>query len=129
MNYELAKELKEAGLKPIWLDAPDESKNFYGGRIIYGYTHPDFVPEGAIYRPNLSELIEACGDPFAALYHRNTAELVCNDLHGKEVIRGKDWVARYYDIKLGSFNEKFGWGDTPEEAVARLWLALNPKKE
>ncbi len=78
MNYELAKELKDAGL--VW-----DSDN-------------------ADY-PTLSELIEACGIYFGAL-ERAVSE--------KEIT----WLC-------GGLNHAFiAKGDTPEEAVARLWLAL-----
>ena len=61
------------------------------------------------FEPTLSELIEACGDRFDKL------ELT-QSLDGKT----KEWEAtgdRYWN----------GYGSTPEEAVAKLWLALNKK--
>lgn len=54
----------------------------------------------------LSELIEACGDSFLMLVHPNKG------------IRD-DWSA------FGVPNN--GFGSTPEEAVAELYLALNSK--
>lgn len=54
--------------------------------------------------PTLSELIEACGEDFY------------------DLVRFSDrWQAR--SPMLGNSNI----GETPEEAVARLWLALNKK--
>jgi hypothetical protein len=91
MNYELAKELKEAGFPKIAFDVIGEQPN---GVVV-------------INKPTLSELIEACGDNLYSLYN-----------HGQswEVHSNSDqWDTL---IKAGS---------TPEEAVARLWLALNKK--
>jgi hypothetical protein len=53
-----------------------------------------------VYAPTLSELIKACGPSFSTLTH------------------GESWQASN------------GWGisefgDSPEDAVARLWLAVN----
>ena len=55
-----------------------------------------------VYVPTLSELIEACGVNFLMLSQRNPGA----------------WGAAgtpYHDVR----------GNAPEEAVARLWLALN----
>ena len=59
--------------------------------------------------PSLSELIEACGEGF------------------EELVRFKDKNA--IGAKWGAFtNPKIvSRGNTPEEAVARLWLGLNKK--
>jgi hypothetical protein len=112
MNIELAQELKEAGY-------PQEVNLFYwitrpGGKrsVIYGV--PDElgklqIPKGAksFAAPMLSELIEACGDGFEALSKRDESE----------------WLAI---SKVGLLDKSQGrLGKTPEEAVARLWLALN----
>lgn len=56
--------------------------------------------------PTLSELIEACGD-------------VC-----LLVRKGKEAKASNYKFEL---ENKYFYGSTPEEAVARLWLELNKK--
>lgn len=64
--------------------------------------------EDKAYNPTLSELIEACGSPF----------FLTKD---QDYNAGK-WTAVTtipHEIKLV--------GNTPEEAVARLWLALNKK--
>lgn len=99
MNYELAKELKDAGFpqsegRPLILPGNvllsvvgDEHNN------IESVTHED----GA-YLPTLSELIESCGD-----------------------------VVLYANVNIPTLaycDEKVGEGSTPEEAVARLWLSL-----
>ena len=57
--------------------------------------------------PTLSRLIEACGEDFGAL--------------GKEP---DCWVACEYVSQDGTW-ENTHEGETPEDAVARLWLSLN----
>ncbi len=102
MNYELAKELKNAGFKvpPIhegfWFDE-------YGQRC--GNVH------GSTYIPTLEELIEACGEI---------------TLQGEGT--NGEWRARKV-LNHGSTEEtqELVVGSTPTEAVARLWLALNKK--
>jgi hypothetical protein len=73
------------------------------------------------YDPTLSELIEACGDEFDALYRleKDYVSAVSED----RVPGG--WEATPED--KGEERGWFCWGKTPEEAVANLWLALNPK--
>jgi hypothetical protein len=56
------------------------------------------------YVPTLSELIEACGSDFREL----TRSL------------NSDWWAKGYNFKTE-------FASTPEETVAKLWLALNKK--
>jgi hypothetical protein len=59
--------------------------------------------------PTLSELIDACGDEFDALAHRETTE-------------GGEWVA------LSFHSHRHARSAEPEEAVAHLWLALYANK-
>lgn len=65
---------------------------------------PDRPAEDWITMPTLSELIEACGDRF-------------------------DNLRRIYDGSFAaeSIGKEPQGGDTPEEAVANLWLLLNKK--
>jgi hypothetical protein len=114
MDYELAKKLKDAGF-------PQTGK----GSIELGYPEPKVnsytkttpiikEPLDEVYHPTLEELIEACGDKFHHLVHeKNTVSL-------------DEWCA-----SDGSFVWKVDacWGMTPSGAVAKLWLALNAKKE
>jgi hypothetical protein len=58
--------------------------------------------ENGYYCPNLSDLIEACGDSFSRLYILKTI-----------------WTAESDNL------EQIAMGDSAEEAVGRLWLALN----
>ena len=93
MEYELAKQLKEAGFPDIsWFSL-----------IVNGSTD-----EIRYQMPALSELIEACGDKIDTI-----------ERHRKK----GGW-----DADNGEWdNDKYicSHGDTPEEAVAKLWLELN----
>lgn len=102
MTYELAKKLKNAGFS-------QEGKG-WKGRL------PSFNPISlfvtTVYFPTLSELIEACGDGFFSL------KLVPNSREGL------NWRTRSTEYKQ---SHEFA-GQTPEEAVANLWLELNKKR-
>jgi hypothetical protein len=94
MNYELAKQLKDAGFP--------QQENSYQAIQTYPAKNAGVIP----YYPSLSELIEACGDRFNS---------VCREPDG---MWWADWESKPLELE----------GDratTPEEAVARLWLALN----
>jgi ABC-type glycerol-3-phosphate transport system substrate-binding protein len=128
MTYELAKELKDAGF-------PQNHSEFYYGQ---GYGFNDKSVYELHYRseqkpirpwvtylaaPTLSELIEACpkkreGDG----KHKHDAYLAL------EMSPSGRWTAgynRYQNHEGYYFDEDEEAGETPEEAVARLWLALN----
>ncbi len=116
ISYETAKKLKDAGFPYIqkkvafnlyekaWKYIPSEES----GPIA---TDQQLVP-------TLSELIKACGERFVALRHWDLEKA---DIELSEKIIGYDssWMAETY--------ERQGFGSTPEEAVAHLWLALNKK--
>jgi hypothetical protein len=115
MNYDLAKQLKEAGFyqngdgKTLMRENADGSEGVYdemNDRTMFlEYFNPDYVaqhPEWVVYYPLLSELIEACGEHFDCLYNR-----------------GQDWGASHF---ANGRNQAIG--KTPEDAVARLYLAL-----
>lgn len=105
MKYELAKELKDVGF--VFTENQgcatfvnkDESVIKY--RQIPADGHNERIP-------NLSELIEACG----------------KDLSNLTRLRDY-WVCNFDDDYNCDGDSN---GDTPEEAVARLWLALNDKQ-
>jgi hypothetical protein len=109
MNYELAKQLKDAGYpQPIivrtcghsyWIA---ESKN---GR-----------EQERCYVPTLSELIEACGHPIVLHSPGST------DINEGYYMPSKNLWSAFQGW------EKTAFGNTPEEAVAHLWLALNSTK-
>ena len=109
MTYELAKQLKEEG----WEQDEIKMRDHIGGRWIASdgiesaYQGSD---DNECYAPNLSELIEACGDGAIHLW-------------SNEHIKDK-WMAQFtLDYVL-----KSGEGKTPEEAVAKLWLSLKSQK-
>lgn len=108
MNYELVKQLKEAGF-PQGTSSSD---------IHYTYVDKKNNPCSALvtdsaYIPTLSELIEAC-DVFPANFL----------LYGRAQDR---WEA----TKVNSLQPnaephcETKYGSTPKEAVAKLWLKLN----
>jgi hypothetical protein len=70
-------------------------------------------PAGSV--PTLSELVDACV--------RISAQ---QDFH-LEHLEGEDWRAASCHLGETTWSDHDGWcdGATPEEAVARLWLALN----
>ena len=108
MNYELAKQLKDAGF-------PFRTSLFAS---INDNTPLDF--NGTPYNvPTLSELIEACGK-----------YVLVGEID-------KEWIAFYSEDgfkspvgldAIDTFLVRSEHGTTPEEAVANLYLALHAKK-
>lgn len=109
MKSELKKELQDAGFK-------------WEKRLLLTTSVCDCTPytnaEGNIYHnsllcninsPTLEELIDACGEAFISL---------------ERPIKEKKWWAEGYGNGYIGIAQD---GKTPEEAVARLWLALNAK--
>lgn len=141
MNIELAQELKEAGFPQEWRLGSAfycENELYYIGDVESLSEWKD-NPDGSGYHtasnsgcgccsfgvgssvneytyvPTLEELIEACGEEFKALENTN---LVYGNINENE-----RWFATSsYKRNLSYVG---GIGKTPEEAVARLWLALN----
>lgn len=109
MDYTLAKELKDAGFLQ---DGNGDWIDFDGGTWRHN-PHADFAHA---YRPTLEELIEAC-NPEEGYFSLEFMQ--------------SNWVAQYGtqdEVDYYGGNEKSGgYYDTPTEAVARLWLALNKK--
>jgi hypothetical protein len=102
MDYFLAKELKDAGF-------PQNGKSCD--------THSDINHSTLVERfvhPTLSELIEACPKQMG------TATFVLGSAN-----QGQAWVACYFDFRANRGAELNETGQTPDEAVARLWLALH----
>lgn len=100
MNYELAKQLKDAGFPQDKSDDrifPDETRTGYGQKIA-----------DVCVLPTLSGLIEAIEENTA---HNGFKSLTTD---------GYGWDAEANSGKEGS-------GQTPEEACANLWLALHGK--
>ena len=118
MTYELAKKLKNAGFlqKVQGSVICEDNHKRYDEYVNCEKEHP--------YSPTLSELIEACGDKF-----------VLHSPHSKDV-NEECWNAgdKWWAVKQGvenNPNAEYGTimvqGDTPEEAVANLWLKLHGK--
>jgi hypothetical protein len=96
VNYELARELKVAGF-------PRKDPLAWD---LWEYA-TDGKPGTYIGAPTLEELIEACGKDFQELQRSRSGTW---DAFGHKAY-GKAFIG--------------GTSDTPTEAVARLWLALN----
>jgi hypothetical protein len=97
MDYELTKELEDAGF-------PQGGKGSFvapADKIVVRREH-------RVYCPTLSELIEACGNGFGKLQRSPGNGF---DAYPADGVSGHTPVPKR--------------GPTPEEAVARLWLALN----
>ena len=110
MNYKLAKQLLKAGFP--------QPKYFTAGN----YHEKN---EEMIFIPTLSELIKACPKEVKAPNHNTKAQKPIEHLF--RLGWGDGWYAGY-EFYESSIIELYGWGKTPEEAVARLWLQLNLPK-
>ena len=117
ITFELAQKLHKAGLRRvgnieltqffisentimIWQDIM-KARNTIGGLPYW----KEFVP---VY--TLEELIDACGNNFGEFKKANNT-----------------WWANNGKEKNDGTNEMEVYGETPEEAIAKLWLALNNK--
>lgn len=112
LSYELAKKIQDSGFeyKPRLhaMILPDNSI------LTLGTT--DEEAKDGIYEPLLSELIEACGD-FPNQF----------SLYGRDKDR---WETSMIPTQIFGALLKATiteYGDTPEIAVAKLWLELNKK--
>ena len=100
MDYDLAESLMDAGFQQIGK-----------GSLIGPLDKLVWRSGDRVYAPTLEELIEACGDQFDSL-ERNS---------------DKTFTAIYSNGPTGEMlHEDLQFkGQTPEEAVANLWLELN----
>lgn len=120
IKYKINKKLKEAGFP----DSEEwEERTSYGDTFFAfgGSYHDEEYPQ-----TDLSSLIEACGDGFKGLLSPVVLGidgwLAIIDL--PEIKRTKkDEPNNYLNFCYG----KFISGNTPEEAVANLWIKLNEK--
>lgn len=119
MNYELAKKLKEAGFPQKYEPLCEHQRKMMERGEMWGgfeaMKHQETCDEPGACVPTLSELIEACGDGFKGLWRHLE----------KKSIDGKSWTATRWK-RRGHFMKY--WGNTPEEAVSNLWLALNQEE-
>jgi hypothetical protein len=135
MPHQLSKELRDAGFPNIqdvqhrqgreFLDPNDRVSVYSLGEI--ASTEDWFIP-------TLEELIEACGDDFKCV--RNSRHEMWDSqgrVGGDRQFEGAwpdspEWVAeavRTYSGAEGTTGQISRDGQTPTDAVARLWLALN----
>jgi len=111
MNYELALALKNAGF-PQKYHYDWQGISDFPASTILDKEHPEEWGV-RISNPTLSELVEACGDGFTFIKRDK-------NWNGKYC-----WMAVYeHEIPMNCVRAD---GSTPEEAVARLYLALNKK--
>jgi hypothetical protein len=114
MSFALAKELKDAGFVPktninavyfindhLKIRREDALRMWYGDKSRLGLDLD--LSKEVVYSPTLTELIEACGLPF---------QLSC------------EAGGRWYASNTTNADDR-GSGETPAEAVARLWLILH----
>ena len=103
MTFEFAIQLKDAGFP--FKEQPHE---YIHAALERGIVINGFSWDGLnFYTPSLSELIEACGDDFDSI-----------DRFQKD-----RWAAYTHPDKFHV--QDANTGSTPEEAVAKLWLALH----
>jgi len=114
IDFPTAKELKGAGYPSYGLN--DGEVFCFSDSHEFDYCiegcrdcHKDRVYKYRFIAPTLSELIEACGDEFLEL------ALTVNG----------GWLARG---RVPGYDEVAALENTPEEAVARLWVALQKEK-
>lgn len=109
MNYELATELKDAGFpqdtQMFWCS--DVGEKTYS-RNCEPYSKATCGKHTAF--PNLSELIEVCGQKLHSLIRTDNGFDAC------------EWQEPFHE----SFPLRVR-GTTPEQAIARFWLALNKR--
>lgn len=105
MDYALAKELKDAGF-PIHVWSGNTEACYCGSE------------QSGECVPNLSELIEACGEDFNMVNVTANADQVNKKWHA---------LAGYVIELSDALTNTHTYGATPEEAVAYLWLDLNKK--
>jgi len=108
IDYKLAKKLKDAGF-PQEGNGPIMDKEHYDEINKLSVFKTKNI-EDVVYAPTLSELVEACG------------EELCILKNGKAFNLGDKWI-----IEDG-FGKFITEGNTPEEAVALLYLKINKKK-
>lgn len=120
ITYELAKELKDAGFP-----TPSTGQIITDADMARGW-HFKSIPNDPgewYYEPSLSELIEVCGEDFDRLEHEKDSAF----LQGEHIKRNRFRADGYVQVEKNHWSTMSYLGSTPEEAVAKLWLALNKK--
>jgi len=101
MDNSLAKELKDAGFPQN--GSCDMHSDINDSTLVERFVHP-----------TLSELIDACPKQMGS------ATCVLGSANQSQA-----WVACYFDFRTNRGAELNETEQTPDEAVARLWLALH----
>jgi hypothetical protein len=116
MSYELAKQLWDAGYP---FKRRGDAVQFMCActkDVCEGPSGREFRFEGNLYPdPTLSELIEACGDRFGLL----------ETMHPYRKTSIVAWDAWSYEVGDDITPDYKTEGSIPEEAIAKLWLALH----
>ncbi len=108
MNPELSKQLKASGF-PIKEYDPQVRPD--GSLFVDNYK--------TYFTPTISELLEVLGTEFYMLFQIN---------EDKELEAGARWGARSFNQDGNRVGGLYGRGETPIEAIAGLWLALQRRK-
>lgn len=114
ISYELAKELKEAGF-PQKVDWEDYSFDRDGYLFLQSIT-TEHLPDQDCLCPNLSQLIQWCGEELECIYR------TCNS--DQSLLHWSAFAFSPLDKPI-----ILGKGESPEEAVARLGIAIHKKNE
>jgi len=126
ISYELAKQLKDNGFRQLWNSGRYYYLDDIGYKVAFDYIKGATLENGQLISyvetlvmiPTLSELIEACGKYICL--EQLTDGWIC---YSNEQDFGSPVVLDAID----TFMCLHGYGSTPEEAVAKLYLALNEK--
>jgi len=130
MDYETALKLKNAGYPQLYSD----TKGRYYKDGVLGYTEikilTDMESGEFVYIPTLEELIEACPKTITGPNKNTEAKGEVEHLF-RLGFSGDEWFADYEFYNSYILHEHGyvldGWGKTPSEAVANLWLSLHTK--
>jgi len=127
ITYELAKKLKENGFPQEgyfwyvkWIEG-DKTGITLESKIDLNWTEAEYSYnkyERLCINPTLSELIEACADK-VVLHSPGSYDVSEEYWMSSET----EWTA----FKQGISETVKAFGSTPEESVAKLWLAINKK--
>lgn len=105
ISHDLAKKLKEAGFPQV--STGFNGLGYYKDGTRFGTVLQGKIDSLIVYIPNLSELIEACGEESVVILTIGNG--MCTVLHGKTGIAVN--------------------GPTPEDVLSELYLAINKKRK
>ena len=111
MDYKIAKKLKEAGFPQPIIDESSEDDFLFDDGYCHSHYELQIGKNNPVFNPSLSQLIEACEEYFAGL------DKTLKTLNSLGLCI---WIAKPVDEK--KYKKRIG--NTPEEAVAGLWLEI-----